>query len=184
MTVHVALIRAIGPATHARMSMKDLAEGCRAAGLAKVSTYIQTGNVIVDTRLSPRRIGGIVDSVLQGFGLGQSFGFGNDVVVRRADALAAIVAADPYPDAAATRPDALAVMFLPRPPEADRLAALLRHDGPERICLVGPDLCIDYPGGVSGSRLLPGAIERRLGMTGTARNWNTVRRLNALAAAF
>ncbi|MCZ0738228.1 DUF1697 domain-containing protein [Phreatobacter sp. AB_2022a] len=178
MTVHVALIRAIGPATHARMSMKDLSEGCRAAGLAKVSTYIQTGNVIVDTRFGAPRIGATVSGVLRRFGLG------NDVVVRRADALAALAAADPYPDAAAARPDALVVMFLAEPPEAERLATLLRHGGPERISVIGPDLCIDYAGGITGSKLLPGTIERRLGIVGTARNWNTVRRLAALSAAF
>lgn len=178
MTVHVALIRAIGPVTHAKMSMKDLSEGCRAAGLVKVSTYIQTGNVIVDTRFAAARIGATVSRVLKGFDIA------NAVVVRRADALAAIVAADPYPDAAAARPDALAVMFLSQPPEAERFAGLLRHEGPERVSVIGPDLCIDYPNGVTGARLTPAAIERRLGVVGTARNWNTVRRLAALAAAF
>jgi hypothetical protein len=40
-----------------------------------------------------------------------------------------------------------------------------------------------YPGGVAGSKLATAAIERRLAMTLTARNWNTVLRLSRAAAS-
>jgi uncharacterized protein (DUF1697 family) len=177
MNVFIALLRAIGAATHARMSMQDLREGCEAAGLKRVTTYIQTGNVIFESRRSVAAAQAIVERVVQGFGLT------NDVVLRKPDELAAVLAADPFPDAAAARPSALAVCFLAAAPDANALAQLLRHPGPERVAQIGRDLCIDYAGGISGSKLMPGVVERRLGVVATARNWNTARKLLAMVRA-
>ena len=40
-----------------------------------------------------------------------------------------------------------------------------------------------YPDGVGRSKLTVGVIERWLGSRGTGRNWNTVLKLQALAAS-
>ncbi|MBN8938317.1 MAG: DUF1697 domain-containing protein [Rhizobiales bacterium] len=178
MTVWIGLIRAIGPATHAKMSMQDLREGCRAAGLDKVATYIQTGNLLIDSRKSAATVQATVQRVLA------SFGLTNLVVIRRADALEAVIAADPFPEAAQVRPSEMCVCFLAARPGSEGLARLGDYHGPERLAFVGEDLCVDYPDGVTGSKLMPGAIERRLGVAATARNWNTVRKLLALAQAY
>jgi uncharacterized protein (DUF1697 family) len=176
MTVFIALLRAIGPATHAKMSMQDLRDACQARGLEKVATYIQTGNLIVDTRKSAATVQAIVESTLRGFDLT------NRVVIRKPGDLAALVDANPFPEAAAIRPSELAVCFLAAAPSQDGLAKLAQHKGPERLKLVGDrDLCIDYAEGVTGSKLAPGVVERRLEMPLTARNWNTVRKLLAMA---
>ena len=178
MTVFIALIRAIGPATHAKMSMKPLREACEAAGLEKVTTYIQTGNLIIGTRKSAAAVQAIVETVLKGFGLD------NLVVLRRPEDIAAVIDANPFPEAAAARPGALAVCFLAATPSKEAMARLAHYEGPEPFKLIGRDLCIDYVNGVTGSKLLPGVIERRLATPGTARNWNTVRKLLTLAQAF
>lgn len=175
MTVLIGLIRAIGPATHAKMSMQDLRDGCKAAGLDKVATYIQTGNLVIDSRKSAATVQAIIEGVLG------SFGLGNLVVIRRSDELQAIVAADPFPEASRIRPSEMCVCFLAARPGREGLARLDQYQGPERFAFVGEDLCVDYPDGVTGSTLMPGAIERRLGVAATARNWNTVRKLLALA---
>jgi len=176
-TIFIALLRAIGPATHAKMSMADLRDGYIAAGLKNVATYIQTGNVIFETRKSAAAAQNAVATVVRGFGLA------NDVVLRTPGELAAVVAANPFPKAAADHPSHLVVCFMAATPPAEALHALEQHRGPERIKRVGRDLCIDYPTGVTGAKLTPGVIERRLATVGTARNWNTVRKLLALAQA-
>jgi uncharacterized protein (DUF1697 family) len=40
-----------------------------------------------------------------------------------------------------------------------------------------------YPDGIGTSKLTNAIIERKLGMNGTARNWNTVLKLAAAVAA-
>lgn len=176
MAVHLALLRAIGPATHAKMSMQDLRQACRAEGLGTVATYIQTGNLIIGSELPPNAVQAAVERALLRFGLT------NRVVIRAPAALAAVLAENPFPEAAATRASDLCVCFLAEPVPAALLARLDGHAGPERIRLVGArDLCVDYPAGVTGSKLTPGVIERRLSTPLTARNWNTVGKLSALA---
>jgi uncharacterized protein (DUF1697 family) len=175
MTVLIALLRAIGPATHAKMSMGNLRQACEAAGLEQVATYISTGNIVFKTRKSAAAAQTIVEGVLRGFGLNSR------VVMRKPDDLAAIVAANPFPKAAALQPSKLVVCFLAATPDAESLAKLLQYRGPERFKLVGRELCVDYPNGVTGSKLTPGVLERRLGTPATFRNWNTVQKLLAMA---
>jgi uncharacterized protein (DUF1697 family) len=177
MAIFIALIRAIGPATHALMSMRDLRERCAAAGLEDVATYIQTGNIIIKTRRSPANVQAIVEKVLK------SFGLANLVVLREVGELAAILADNPFPEGAIARPDQLAVCFMSGDPGDDGLARLGGHKGPERVKPIGRNICIDYVNGIQGSKLMPAVVERWLGMQGTARNWNTLRKLVALAQA-
>jgi uncharacterized protein (DUF1697 family) len=178
MRIIIALIRAIGPATHLKMSMRDLRDACTAAGLDRVATYGQTGNLLVETRKSLSAVQKDLETVLRGFDLG------NEVFLRRPDELAAIVAADPFPEAVAARPSDVVICFLERKPGRAGLERLGEYRGPERLERVGRDLCIDYTAGVAGSKLLPSVVERRLEMRATARNWNTLRKLVQKAEAF
>lgn len=176
MAVYVGLLRAIGPATHARMSMGALRNACEEAGLGRVSTYLTTGNVMFSANDHPSHVREVLQGVVG------SFGLDNEVFLRTPKELAGIVAADPFPDAAQLRPSQLAVCFLSEPPA--KRDWLDRYEGPERLMFVGQDLCVDYPLQISKSRLAPSVIERRLGLTLTARNWNTVGSLLAKARAF
>jgi uncharacterized protein (DUF1697 family) len=174
-SVIIALLRAIGPRTHQVMSMRALREACVEAGLPRVRTYIQTGNVLIETRRSAASVQATLRRVLRGFDLS------NSVILRRAADLDEIIAADPFPEAAATRASELAVFFLSTTPNADGLAELLRHPGPERLKIVGGDLCVDYVNGIARSKLAPAKVERLLGAPATARNWNSVTKLARLA---
>jgi uncharacterized protein (DUF1697 family) len=53
--------------------------------------------------------------------------------------------------------------------------------GPEVIRAAGRELYVTYPDGMGRSRLTGGLIERKLKSRATARNWNTVLKLEALA---
>ena len=53
--------------------------------------------------------------------------------------------------------------------------------GPEIIRGDGRHLYIVYPDGIGKSRLTNIFLEKKLGIRGTARNWNTVLKIAALA---
>jgi uncharacterized protein (DUF1697 family) len=55
--------------------------------------------------------------------------------------------------------------------------------GREAIEAQGRELYITYPDGIGDSKLTNAVIERRLGVRGTARNWNTVTKLADMLAA-
>ena len=57
------------------------------------------------------------------------------------------------------------------------------YSGPEKMELRGTELYIEYGSGMGQSKLTNALIERKLGVTGTARNWNTVTKLLEIAEA-
>ena len=163
----IALIRAIGPATHAKMSMADLRAGCEAEGFRRVRTLLATGNVAFDTDEAQADVECKLAGVLRDYGLDNAF------VVRRVEDMPTILSANPYADAAVDRPSRLLVHFLSHPAEE----SLPSWDGPERIAVRGSEAFVDYVNGVGRSRLTIGVLDRMLGSGGTARNWNTTRKL-------
>ena len=56
------------------------------------------------------------------------------------------------------------------------------YKGPEMIEIRGPEVYLYYPNGVGRSKLTNAFLENRLDAAGTARNWNTLRKLVELGA--
>lgn len=167
----IALIRTIGGTTHARMSMADLRAAAQAAGLGHVRTVLATGNLLF---ISPRpgaEIKSVLSAILSGFGLE------NEVFLRSAAELQAVIDANPLPDAAKQRPNHLLVSFMAKAPGKAEATAAMQHGGPETVILSGREVYVDYCNGVARSKLTPARLERLLGRSGTARNWNTLVRL-------
>lgn len=173
MAVYVALIRAIGPVTHARMKMGALREACAAAGFGDVSTVGNTGNIIFRTHHSLAEARQIVQGAVDGFGLGPA----NEVFVLTPKAMAVVVAANPFPEVAAERPSELGVCSFHKAPD---WAPLAKWDGPELLEMVGAHLVVAYPKGISTSKL---NIEKRLGARMTQRNWTVFAGLAEKSAA-
>ncbi|HLY58500.1 MAG TPA: DUF1697 domain-containing protein, partial [Stellaceae bacterium] len=114
-------------------------------------------------------------------GLERHLGLKVSVCVRTAPEWRAAIAANPFPDAARDDPGRLLVMALKAAPDPGAEAALrARIPGREQAAIVGCHAYLVYPDGVGPSRLTPTIIERALGTQGTARNWNTCRKLGAM----
>lgn len=175
MSTHVILLRAIGPVTHRLMSMQQWREASLEAGLALPETYVATGNMLAASDLDGAAVAAMTDAILRGFGLPP----GVVPVVRSVDALRRVLAANPFADAAAARPDALAGFFAQRAADFSWVGL---HGGDERVHVIDDHhLIVDYPMQISKARLTPAVIERRSGVALTARNWNTIRALVARA---
>jgi uncharacterized protein (DUF1697 family) len=172
MPVYVGLLRAIGPITHARMSMAALREKCEAAGFGNVATVLNTGNLLLTSERSAADVRKVLQVVVDGFAMN------SEVFVRTPRQLAALVKANPFPEAASDHPSAFGVCFFQRTPEWP--AWVISYDGPERLAAATNHLCIDYRSQIAGSRL---DIEKRLGVRMTMRNWNTVVTLAARSQA-
>jgi uncharacterized protein (DUF1697 family) len=172
MASFVALIRAIGPVTHAKMKMAALRDACAAAGLDDVETVGNTGNILLASELPPDDVRALVQSVVAGFGLD------NEVFLRDPGEMAEVVAANPFPDAARDRPAELGVCSFHTTPNWTPITRDYR--GPEQVATLGTHLVVAYPQGITGSSL---RIEKRLGVTMTMRNWTVFARLAEKVAA-
>jgi uncharacterized protein (DUF1697 family) len=172
MAVYVALIRAIGPVTHARMKMAALKAACEAAGFADVSTVGNTGNIVFRSDGTEAEVRKLAQGAVGGFGLGEA----NEVFIDTPARMAAVVKANPFPSAAAERPSEVGVSTFHKAPDWSRI---LDWDGPEKLATVGPHLIVEYQA-ITGSRL---RIEKSLGVTMTQRNWKVFAALAGKAAA-
>jgi uncharacterized protein (DUF1697 family) len=171
MTPHIALLRAIGGATHAKMTMKQLEAKLQAAGLPDTKSIIATGNFIIRSDWDAQRIAAIIDGFLAEAGIRST------VFMRSTAQLQNIVNANPFPDAAHERPSQVQVTFTEKRPTDESVNALIARCNTEHIARIGDEIAIDYNGRISDSKLLPALVDKTLGCAGTARNWNTVVKL-------
>jgi uncharacterized protein (DUF1697 family) len=139
-----------------------------ACGFANVRTYIASGNLLFETAQAEDEIKAALGARLEAYA-----GKTVEVFVRTGAELAAIAAADPFPDAHGSRH---LVYFQDNPPTPDLIAQCRDING-ERLSLGTRELYVDYGEGIRFTKLkIPGKTER------TARNMNTVRKLASLLA--
>jgi uncharacterized protein (DUF1697 family) len=168
----------VNVAGHAMLSMSTLRDVIAALGFAGVGTVLQSGNVVFAG--GARRSGEL--EVLLEKELLARLDLRTDFFVRTAAEWAGIVGRNPFPQAAAHDPARLVVVALKAKPTAAAVAALQAAvTGPEVIRAAGRELYITYPDGMGRSRLTGTLIERKLNTRATARNWNTVLKLDVLA---
>ncbi|MGK5112587.1 DUF1697 domain-containing protein [Geodermatophilus sp. CPCC 205506] len=174
MTRYVVLLRGSNVGKARQVGMAELRETLTARGHEGVRTHLRSGNVVLDSPLGEAALARDVEAAVQ-----ERFGFLSPVVVRTAEEVAAVVDADPL-GAVATDPARYLVTFLPRPPGKEEIAALPPADvGEYRV--VGRELYLWLPDGVANTPLAAWDWDTLLGVPGTARNWNTVRKVAALA---
>jgi uncharacterized protein (DUF1697 family) len=169
MDTYVSLLRAVNVGGTGKLAMADLRAMCMDAGFARVRTYIASGNVVLDSVGPASTVKTELEARLSAWA-GRHVG----VVVRTAGEMAAVLSANPFPEAA---PNRTVAIFLDEPPPADALAQTSGQDG-EEIRLGAREIFVHYGPGMANSKLrIPAAA------AGTARNMNTVAKLAEMASA-
>ena len=168
MTAFIALVRAVNVGGTGKLPMSELKAVCEAAGFTTVATYIASGNVVFESHLPEARVKSALEAGLETH-LGRCAG----VLVRTGAQMAAVLAANPFPQAA---PNRTVAIFLDAPPGPDALDEVTGRRG-EEIALGAREVYVHYGGGMADSRL-----NLRAARSGTARNLNTVARLAQMAA--
>ena len=180
MTAHIALLRAVNLGSHNKVGMADLRTCLERQGFVGVRTLLQSGNVVLG---GGRLRGAALERRLEETARA-ALGLDTPFIVRTRDEWDALVAANPFPREAADDPGHLLLFCLKEapPPDAEsRVRAVVK--GRERVRVDGRQAYVVYPDGVGQSKLTVTVLERWLGSRGTGRNWNTVLKLQALAAA-
>ena len=178
MTTYIALLRGINVGGHNLVAMSALRDCCAALGLRGATTLLQSGNLVFQTE---GRMGAALEEYLEQ-ATSKRLKVTADYLVRSAKEWQKIIARNPFPKEAKKDPSHLVVMFLKSAPPADRVAALQSAiQGREIVREDGKQLYIVYPDGIGRSKLTGSLIEKKLDTRGTARNWNTMLKLAALA---
>jgi uncharacterized protein (DUF1697 family) len=168
MNAFVALLRAVNVGGTGKLPMKDLQLICEQLGFKKVRTYIASGNVVFESKLSEPKVKSALETSLAVYAR-KPVG----VLVRTAAEMAAVAAANPFPH---TAPNRTLAVFLDEPPAVDALK-LATGQKDEELRLGLREIYIYYGEGMGSSRLkIPAA------KNGTARNMNTIIKLAKMAA--
>ena len=177
MPAYVALLRAVNLGSHNKIAMSDLklaAEGC---GLTNARTLLVSGNLVFECSA---RSAAALETQLEKT-LTKECRIETPVIIRSAAEWRAVIDANPFTAEAKKDPGHLLVMPLKSKPSSDRVAELARAiPGREKVKAGGRELYLYYPDGVGKSRFTGAIIDRKIGVAGTARNWNTALKLMAL----
>jgi uncharacterized protein (DUF1697 family) len=171
---YVALLRGINVGKARQVDMPRLQKVLTARGHEEVRTHLRSGNVLLASPLDATGLAADVSAAIA-----EEFGLDVPVVIRTAEELADVVAADPLGEVS-TDPSRYSVTFLPEEPDDAAVAALPPADGGEYRVL-GRELYLWLPDGMSRSPMGTWKWDRLLGVAGTNRNWNTVTRLVELS---
>lgn len=175
MKAFIALFRGINVGGNNMIRMAELKALFGELGFSDPQTYVQSGNVVFRTPEGGR---GMLANAI-GAAVKTKFGFAPHVIVRSAADWNEIVAGNPFPDY--NIPKNVHAYVLDAEPTAamtDELARKPKEAGD--YVIKGRVLYLYTPDGLLKSNL-PVLIERTLRVPMTARNWNTVLALWALA---
>lgn len=180
MTTYIGLLRAINLGAYNKIKMADLRQVLVDLGLEDPKTLLLSGNVVFGSATQPTSE---LERLLQN-ATAKHLGVTTEYFVRTAKEWNAIVAANPFPADAKRDPSHLVMMCLKDAPSAAAVKALQSAiSGREVVRAKGPQAYFVYPDGIGRSKLTIALVERMLGTRGTARNWNTVMKLGALAGS-
>ena len=163
MNAYIALLRAVNVGGTGKLPMSELKSMCEALGFQSVLTYIASGNVVFQSAKTEAQVKAALESALAKYAR-KPVG----VLVRTAGEMAAVLAANPFPQMPGNRTHAY---FLDRLPAADALQTVSNR-AREELQLGLREIYAYYPDGMGESKLkIPAA------KNGTARNMNTVAKL-------
>ena len=172
-TVFAALLRGINVGGKNRIPMPELRELFGGLGHEDVVSYVQSGNVVFrSSEPDPAAVSGALETAV-----GERFGISVSVLLRTHRELGTTAAGNPFLDHG-TETSRLHVLFLSAPPASAAVETLDENRSPgDEFAVSGSTIYLSFPNGSGRTKLTLDYFERRLGLVGTARNWNTLLKL-------
>jgi uncharacterized protein (DUF1697 family) len=176
---YAALLRGINVGGNKKIPMAALRELMQGLGYPDVVTHLQSGNAVFS---SPEQPAPMLARVIAER-ITSEFAMDVKVVIRTGGELADVIKRSPLPDGPENR-SRFFVAFLATAPSPKAIVALesLSFD-PDRIWVSGAEAFLWCPAGAAETKLSNNFLEKRLGVTATMRNWNTVTKLAELTSA-
>lgn len=173
MSVYIALLRGINVSGQKSILMEDLKKLFEDAGFAKVRTYIQSGNVLFESKKKG-------DAALARFiekKIEVKYGFDVTVVIRTVDEIEKILATNPFKK---PKGEKVYVCMAEEMPSAEAAKQLAKSD---EYKLIGGEVFILPKGGFGKTLFNNNWFEKKLGVRATTRNTDTLEKLLALGRA-
>lgn len=174
MNTYIVLLRGINVGGKHIIKMKDLVALLEDLGAKQVKTYIQSGNVALQSTDGRSQLSEKISQAIQ-----QRFGFAPHVLILSRTEFEEAIRNNPFPQDESL-PKTLHLGFMIHEPENPQLHELeqLKSSG-EEFLLKGKVFYLHAPEGIGRSKLAD-KIEKHLGVSMTMRNWNTILKISQL----
>lgn len=173
--IYICLLRGINVGGNKRIKMADLRDLLKTIGIQHAKTILQSGNVVFESDEENQGILiNTIETTIQGH-----YGFEVKVILRTSQQWQTIIDSKPAYSIEVTGSRLLLVCLnsISKPKDISTLTDAKKD---EIIHMLDTDIFIYYPNGMSKSKLGNPMLERKLKVTSTARNWNTVLKLQTL----
>jgi uncharacterized protein (DUF1697 family) len=170
---HVAFLRGINVGGRNKIKMEALRRICAALGFENVKTYINSGNVIFETKKADDvKVAAKIESAIE-----KEFALKIKVIVRTISEIKEIIADNPFDGQFENEKD-LHVFFLDENlPEEKRELLLSNNNKNETYAVRNREIFCHLRVGVSDSLMGKDYIGKKLKVSATARNWRTVNKI-------
>lgn len=181
METYISILRGINVSGQKKILMADLKTLYEDLQFRNVKTYIQSGNVVfksekkVDDEDTAKRI----EKAIQ-----KKYGFQVPVIIRSYRELEKVIASNPFLSEKDIDPKKLHVTFLSEIPSKERLNELNSVGfSPDEFTIQGKEIYLHIPVSYGETKLSNSFFEKKLKVTATTRNWNTVNKLAEIGFA-
>jgi len=171
---YVVLLRGVMPTGKNKVPMAQLRDVLSKAGFLNVRTYIQSGNALLETHLPAREVEKQVHELIE-----KHIGADLAVIVRTGEQLQQVLDNNPF-----TREDISRTFFVlfAEPPPPQKAKELMTEDFIDEKLVINETAGYMYiPGNAARSKLSNVKLEKKLDVTATTRNFNTVKKLVELS---
>jgi uncharacterized protein (DUF1697 family) len=172
-TVYLILFRGVGGKT--QLPVQALRAKLTAAGFENVATYINSGNAIVRSRMSRKKVIATIAGLCR-----THFDFDKAIFAPTLAEWDTLIARNPFAKAAAKTPKFVHAALLespPKPEDIERVRACAVKG--EALEVIEGVAYLHTPHGF-GTCKMAEKFDKGIGVTNTARNWNTVLKLAEL----
>ncbi|AWL79538.1 DUF1697 domain-containing protein [Capnocytophaga canimorsus] len=176
MNTYIVLLRGVMPTGKNKIpSMTFLKEILEKGGFVNVKTYIQSGNIVLQTELSPVEVSGKVHQLIK-----ENIGAELPVMVKTAEEIKQVLSENPFTE----NHDIKRVFFTLFNDELSQSLAneLKTQDfGEEKFDFTPQAMYMYLPKDASRSKLSNNFLEKKLNIIATTRNFNTLNKLMGMA---
>jgi uncharacterized protein (DUF1697 family) len=181
MHTYISMLRGINVSGQKIIKMAELKVLYESLRLTNVATYIQSGNVVFQSKQNdPVLIGASIEKAIE-----KSFGFSVTVVLRQPAEFRRVINKCPFRGSAKIDESRIYVTFLKSRPAlalVKAMADVAKKSG-DTFQISGNEIYLYCPNGYGKTEFSIGFFEKRLKVAATTRNWKTVQTLLAMSSA-
>lgn len=177
MNTYIALLRGINVSGQKKIKMADLRQQLDVLPFENLQTYIQSGNIVFDTKAPKGQLAGMIQQNIL-----DNYGFEVAVIVKTPEDLQSALENNPFLKDPDKDPKRFYLTFLDKAPTPALIEKLKEVDYSPEAYEIDHDLIYFFsPQGYGRAKMSNNFFEKKLKVAATTRNWRTTHKLLEMA---